>query len=54
MLKILLPKAMAPIYMAEPKCPAIAMSIIPSIGTVMLDIILGRASRKILLSIMQK
>jgi hypothetical protein len=45
---------MAPIYTAEPKCPAMAISIIPSSGTVMLVIILGMASRKIFLSMAAK
>ncbi len=54
MLKMLPPKAIAPIYIADPRCPAIAISIIPNNGTVMLEIILGNAKRNIFLSIAQK
>lgn len=54
MLKILLPNAMAPIKTADPKRPAMAISIIPKSGTVMLVMILGTASLKIFLSIAQK
>lgn len=43
------PTAIAPMYAAEPRCPVIATSISPSSGTVMLEIMLGRAMSRICL-----
>jgi hypothetical protein len=42
-LKIMEPTAIAPIYEAWPKCPAIVKSTSPSNGTVILEIIDGNA-----------
>lgn len=48
------PNEIAPMYSTDERCPAMAISIIPSSGTVMLEIILGVARRSICLFILQK
>jgi hypothetical protein len=53
-LKIRDPRAMAPIYASDSKCPINAISTIPSMGMEMLLMMLGMARSRIFLFNLQK